>query len=351
MSKTKIVCPKCGAEFAIPETTHVAVGVVIGADSNLGTIHPTVVGQSKPNRKDMKAEAKIEALRKAGVNVDNLFSMKGATGQEIVARLTNGQLTVVPDDDPIFASILGGGTVRNPQLFRRWVMAQVFHMLADGNFLQALQNKGYAYQWKMIVEELLAQSKMETRGDAENFAQRNLYFNKERVYLIAMDYIEKLRDHIRVMPKKRCKRVPYIRLKGQNIFVEDVPAKVTQPLLNLALKIKASKNATELYVNTVSFYALVKKTWVSYTIPMANEFKDAYKGAGAYFTMRNLILFHSAKFRSDAGRFLSQSASLTKLDEKANLYSDEGWRLFGVMKQLIKDNGININRKIAEWRK
>lgn len=126
MSKTKIVCPNCGAEFAIPATTHVALGVVLGADSNLGTIHPEVVGQSSDFRcadthcntrqpitstsRNMKAEAKIEALRAAGVNVENLFSMKGANGQETIARLVNGNLEIVKDDDPIFAAILNGGT-------------------------------------------------------------------------------------------------------------------------------------------------------------------------------------------------------------------------------------------------
>ena len=38
-NKTKVVCPQCGAEFAIPETTGIGIGVVIGADSNLGTIY------------------------------------------------------------------------------------------------------------------------------------------------------------------------------------------------------------------------------------------------------------------------------------------------------------------------
>lgn len=349
MSKTKAVCPKCGTKFEIPETTKVSVGVVIGADCNSVTIRPTVEGQAK-TRKEMKAEAKIEALRKAGVNVDNLFSMKGAAGQEIIARLNDGQLTVVPDDDPIFASILGGGTVRNPQLFRRWVMAQVFHMLSGGNFTEALQDKGYNYQWKMLVEELATQAKLEYKGDTENFAQRNLYFNKDRVYLIAVDYIEKLRKHTQLMPRKHCKRVPYIRLKYQNIFVDDIPTKVIQPLMSAAFKIKAAKNAEDLHVYTAAFHDLVKKTWNDYDIPMASEFKDSYKGAGAYFTMRNLILFHGAKFRTAAGNFASESMSIAILEEKAHLYKNEGWRLFGVMKQLIKDNGIDIHRKIAQWR-
>ena len=299
----------------------------------------------------MKAEAKIEALRAAGVNVENLFSMKGASGQETIARLVNGNLEIVKDDDPIFAAILNGGTVPNSQLFRRWVMAQVFHMLATGNFTWALQKKGYTYQWKMMLDEMEAQAKMWLRSDFENFAQRNRYFNKKCIITIAADYIDRLCDHIRNLPRKLCKGIPYIRLKGKNIFIEDIMAKVIQPLELIKFRMDNSNDPVELYKQLVNFFNLVKNTWLAYDIPMAAAFKDSYKGAGAYFTMRNLILFHGAKFRADNGHFLSQKQSLAVLESKAEEYKTEGWRLFGVMKKLIEDNHISISRKIAEWHK
>lgn len=39
-STTKVTCPKCGTEFKIADKTSVAIGIVIGKDSNLGEIHP-----------------------------------------------------------------------------------------------------------------------------------------------------------------------------------------------------------------------------------------------------------------------------------------------------------------------
>ena len=361
MSKTKVVCPQCGAEFAIPGTTHLSVGIAIGADSNLGVIHPPVVGQITPTRredrfsnnltpKQMKAEAKIEALRKAGINVNNLFSMKGADGTETIARLDNGNLTIVPDNDPIFTAIMNGGTVNNPRLFRRWVMAQVFHMLATNDFIGSLQKKGYAYQWKMLVEELRVQAKL-CNSDPENFKERNRFFNKKRVVEIAMDYINKLSAHIANLPEKHCKGVPYVRLKGGNYFVTDIANKVMKKLLVSVDKIRNASNPQELYWATTWFWLDIKKLWLNRNIQMASDFKDSYKGAGAYYTMKNMILFHGCKFRAPNGRFLSQAKSMEHLDEKAEEYSQEGWRLFGVMKKLLKDNNINIQKKIAEWRK
>lgn len=363
MSKTKIVCPQCGAEFAIPETTHVAVGIAIGADSNLGVIHPTVVGEcidtncthripnnSTSNPKSMKAEAKLEALRKAGVNVDNLFSMKGATGQEILARMEGGQLTVVPDDDPIFAAIITGGTVNNPKLFRRWVMAQVFHMLATGDFIHALQRKGYDYQWKMLIEELRVQVKL-FNNDPENFADRNRFFDRDRVVKIASDYLDKLENHVNKMPRKRCKGVPYVTLKGKHIFVSDLASKVYRPLRRRIFDIQNAKDPMALHQATLMFYNAIRNIWLAWDTQMSADFKDSYKGAGAFFTMKNMILFHGCKFRTANGRFTTQGNSLQMLNAQAEEYATEGWRLFGVMKKLIRDNGIIINQKIAEWRK
>lgn len=361
MSKTKITCPKCGAELTVPENSHASVGFVLGNCAQLGVALQSFAGecynvcchdrQPIPSSKNMKAEEKIEALRKAGVNVDNLFSVKGAVGQATIVRLENGQLSVVPDDDPVFNAILNGDTVSNPRLFRRWVMAQMFHMLATGNFIQALQRKGYPYQWKMLAEELEAQMKMWTRGDYESYTERNRYFNQGRIVDIAQDYIVNLNEHLKTLKPKHCKGIPYIRLKGKNIFCVDVQPKVIAPLKLAVARLASAKTPVELYNRFMDFYKLAKKTWLDYNTTMASEFKDAYKGAGAYFTMKNMILFHGAKFRAANGRFLSQKQSLAVLEEKAEEYKTEGWRLFGVMKQLITDSGIDIEKKIAEWRK
>ena len=49
VNKTKVECPKCGAEFAIPAHETVAIGIVIGQDSNLGTVHPPLAeNEPKP---------------------------------------------------------------------------------------------------------------------------------------------------------------------------------------------------------------------------------------------------------------------------------------------------------------
>ena len=86
--------------------------------------------------------------------------------------------------------------------------------------------------------------------------------------------------------------------------------------------------------------------------PQSKAWMDAYKGAGAFFTMQNLIRFHGCTAVNDRGRRLDKYQSLTFLSAKAEEYKNgEGWRLLAVLKKMLADNNINIKKKMAAWRK
>lgn len=308
----------------------------------------------------MKASEKLAALKAAGINVSNLFSMAGVTGEETIARVEDGKLTIVPDDDPIFTAIMGNGTIPNNRLFRRWVMAQVFHMMTyksggkwgpDG-FIPALNAKGFKYSWRMVVEEFRVQAKLE-KNDPENFAERNRWFNKRTAQKMCDSYLQELHNHIEKLKAnrlKRCKGVPYIRLRGRDVFISDIYKKVLKPLHQASASINKAQNATALYNGVAAFFREMQRCWCEHDITISTAFKDAYKGAGAYFTMKNLILFHKASFKNGCIK-LGQKKSMALLENKADEYQNEGWRLFGVMKQFIEDNNINIIKKMREWKK
>ena len=182
MKETKVICPVCGTEIAISEREHaVKNAVVIGKDSNLGTVVLPVAkeGQApstapistKAGGLPNKAEDRLEALKKAGIDTSNLFAMRGASGEGMLVRLINGVPQMVEDSDPIYRAIIAAGTIPDRRLFRRWVMSQMFHMLtykgyhADG-YTAALHAKGYEYQWSMLIEELRVQMKL-VKNDTE----------------------------------------------------------------------------------------------------------------------------------------------------------------------------------------
>lgn len=357
-NETKVLCPECGAELAIAEKTVTTVATVIGKDAGIGIVYAEVVGKdAQPQKKLPKtAKERIEALREAGIDVSHLFAMSGANGGECVASNKDGKIVILNDDDPLFEYILTQGTVPNPRLFRRWVMSQMFHMMSTKDYrtkqllsvTDMIHRKGYEYQWKMLLDELYAQMKMEGR-DVENFRDRNRWFNKNVVIAMAKHYIAQLKERIEALNVRKCKGIPYKRIAGQNIFESDLYSKIYRPLDFAIYGIQRAKNAEQLYKATADFNRLrIKMMWDT---PQCKEWVDAYKGAGAFFTMQNLIRFHNCILLDDNNERLNKSISLSFLSIKADMYKDEGWRLLALLKKMLNDNNIDINKKMKEWRK
>lgn len=323
---------------------------------NINVVVDGALRPAEAGRVLSKAELRIAALRAAGVDTSMYFPM----GSDKVVKIEGGAAVPVDMGDDVEKEIAEGGYVNHYKLFRRWVLSQVFHMLRDmeqsgRSFNEELQRKGYEYQWRMLERELTAQAKMHRHGDTQNFEARNRWFNRTTAAEMAADYITSLKRFIdgrltwrttrkgRTVYKHRCKGVPYVRLSGRNVFVADLQRKVYAPLHDAVRDIERAASPSELLAAVQKFNAMRKG--LAYGTKQSASFIDAYKGSGAYFTMRNLILFHGARFHGA----VSESSSLDYLEQKAEEYSTEGWRLFGVMKQLIADSGISVSGKLASF--
>ena len=310
-----------------------------------------------------KAQMRMEALRAAGVDVSSYYTL----GADKIVKIENGEAVPVELDDVIVDAvgkrIVEGGYVNNWKLFRRWVTAQIFGMLRDMksdkmSFNELLQRKGYEYQWRMLENEFHAQAKMQENGDTENLSRRERFFNGRTFSYMVEDYIDKLRAYINdnlvfskdknevntKEYKHKCKGVPYIRLNNKDIFVSDLVKKVYAPLYVIARDGFDAENKRDLY-NLVKKFNKIRKH-LAWETKQSDTFISAYKGAGSYFAMRNLIMFSDARF---AGK--SEAASLRKIDTDAAKYGadEEGWRMLGVLKQLIKDSNISVDGKLCVW--
>ena len=317
--------------------------------------------------KKTKAQMRLEALKAAGVDVSKYFPL----GDDQLIKIENGAAVQVDMDDAtideVGKKIVEGGYVNNWKLFRRWVMSQMFHMLRDmerdgKSFNEVLQRKGYEYQWRMLEDELYAQVKMSEHGDLDNVGSRNRWFNGDVASDMATDYISKLRSYVdnnliwnvkkdkdgneKKAYKHTCKGNPYVRLQNKDIFVADLERKVYTPLRDLANEMAAVPTYKQLYDAVHKFNK--KRKHLEWGTKQADAFIGAYKGSGAYYTMRNLIMFHGARFLK-GGRKMSEAASLKELESKAKSYDAQGWRMLGVLKQLIKESNIDIQGKINEW--
>lgn len=319
--------------------------------------------------KKTKAQMRLEALKAAGVDVSKYFPL----GDDQLIKIENGAAVPVDMDDAtidaVGKQIVEGGYVSNWKLFRRWVMSQMFHMLRQMEtdkltFNEVLQRKGYEYQWRMLENELYAQVKMSEHGDLDNVGARNRWFNGDVASDMATDYISKLRKYVddnliysvkkdkdgneKKAYKHTCKGNPYVRLQNKDIFVSDLEKKVYTPLREIANEMAAVPTYKQLYDAVHKFNK--NRKHLAWDTKQADAFINAYKGSGAYYTMRNLIMFHGARFLK-GGRKMSEANSLKELESKAKLYDEEGWRMLGVLKQLIKESGIDIQGKMDEWKK
>lgn len=286
-----------------------------------------------------KAQAKLEALKTAGFNVDNLFAMTSISGAGFIARFEDGKLEAIADNDPIFNSIMNGGVIPDPNLYRRWVMAQTFHMLAEGNWTDALRRRGYEYSWKMMIDELRTQCKF-SHKDVENFKMRHIWFNQDVAIAMCQDYFRKLTEYIDALKTRKYQGEPYKRIKGYDYFVNDIDDKIFAPLRVLLRAVAKAKSPLALHLAMVEFNS--SRISLRNETPMCAEWVDAYKGCGAYYTLQNLIRFHGMKLHTE-----------NSLEDLAMLFSDkgEGYKLLGVLKNELELNGIDVKAKISEWRK
>lgn len=304
----------------------------------------------------MNKNARMEALKKAGVNTDKYFTVdldNGTTIHLIIDENGNPQVVNKPvNDDPILEEIIEDGYVRNTKLHRRWVMAQMFHMLNyvsyDGQYrgytdcLNRLY--GYDYSLKMMLEEVRVLSKLEAR-DRESFEERSHFFTKTVVVMVVDDYLRKLKQYIEKLPNHKCKGVPYKKVKGVNIFNDDLDKKLYAPVRNYIVRLRCARNYDEMYDILSAFMKNVIK--LPYETQKCKAWVEAFKGEGAYYTLKNLVMFHNCTITSaeDIDYGVNSMAYLrTRLDA----YRGEGYRMFALMNKVIADNGINTKTHIRE---
>ena len=301
---------------------------------------------------------RMEKLNGMGINTGKYFSVDLPNGLKPGAKIAliineNGEPVVVPENNPIANQIIADGYVRNTKLHRRFVMAQMFEMLnyqswngKESGYNACLKNRySYDYTFKMMLEEVKVLSKLEGR-DKESFMERSHFFTKEVVVAVMNDYMEKLKQHVESLPNHNCKGVPYKKIKGTNIFNADLCKKVYQPLYSDLSYVKYATNYASIYRYLKKFVdKMVKLPW---NTPKSKAWVDAFKGEGAYYTLKNLVMFHNCGIKVDKFDFRFGVNAMAVLKCKLDEYKGEGWRMFALMKKVIADNNFDFQKRMQE---
>ena len=254
-------------------------------------------------------------------------------------------------EDTIANQIIEDGYVRNTKLHRRFVMAQMFQGLNyksyDGRktgYNEWVKRHGLAYSFDMMLEEIRVLGKLEER-DRDTFVERAHFFTKDVIAKTMSDYVDELMKHVEALPSKNCKGVPYKRVKSQNIFVVDLDKKVYAPLRYDINRIKYASNYNEIYKIVRNFMS--KMVALPYSTSKSKAWIDAYKGEGAFYTLKNLVMFHGCGIKVD-GKMVYGAAAVSVLNKRLNEYKGEGWRMFALMKKVISDNNFDFKKRMAE---
>lgn len=300
----------------------------------------------------MNKNERIAKLNKAGINTSKYFTVDLDNGTKIHLIVDeNGNCKQVKND-PIASQIIEDGYVRNTRLHRRFVCAHMFHMLnyvsydgKESGFNACLRNYyGYHYTLTMMLEEVRVLSKLEVK-DHESFDERSHFFTKEVVISVFEDYINKLKEYVNNLPDHKCKGVPYKRIKGENIFNTDLDKKLYAPLRRKLDYVRYADSYSFIYRYMKEFMENMIK--LPFSTPKSKVWIDAYKGEGAYYTLKNLIMFHNCAIEYQYEIF-RREAAMQELKYKLDNYQGEGWRMFAFMKKVIADNNFDFNKKIKE---
>jgi hypothetical protein len=293
---------------------------------------------------------RMNKLNAMGVNTSKYFTVPLENGGSVTIIIDeNGNPVKVEDN--IANQIIEDGYVRNTKLHRRFVMAQMFQGLnyvswnkVDKGYNEWLKRFSIKYEFDMMLEEIRVLGKLEER-DRDTFVERSHFFTKNVILKTMEDYVAELMKHIDTLPSKNCKGVPYKRVKSTNIFVADLDKKVYAPLRNEIFRIKYASNYNEIYKIVKNF--MNKMVALPYTAPKSKAWIDAYKGEGAFYTLKNLVMFHDCGIEVN-GRMVYATGAMNVLNKKLEEYKGEGWRMFALMKKVIKDNKFDFKARMAE---
>ncbi len=348
---TKVICQNCGAEIVIPNHEHSVAGVAIGKDSGLGTVVlPTVDGTCGCN----------------GNPVEQLASLTGGNAE---------MLRTIAD---LIGKIEESGYLDVDGIVRRWIPSQCLEMFyAKGGFHKVLQDRGYDYSWKVLMDELRKQVKLYMKKDTEGYAERNRWYNRQVAAEMAKDYISNLHAFVGTLKVRSHKGRMYKKLQcafmndGKGVHVDEF-AVLYKKLDDACNRIKSAKtpatldDAVSCFNNLRMAIKFTPRNW-----QMSGAFINAYKAAGSYYTIKDLIMFEGCLMQIDKNgttdipsfcairhgntrHFVEKEESLAALENKAAEIvkagsATDGYMMLGLLRDFLQYNKFDLKVTKAKW--
>lgn len=254
--------------------------------------------------------------------------------------------------DPVEESIRNDGYIENNHLYRRWVMAQMLRHFRNEKDPAAfdhyfISGKPYKYAWETTLNEMKAMKHL--RG--EELIKRERFFNLEVVKEMAKEYHEQLRRCVAKLPKKWTlkngkwsyySKIPY----GKEIKRSPWDKEFWTSIKEAVNKINEANTYWQMQKAVENFMATCP---MHLKMPKPNAWKNAFKGAGAYYTMDNMIKFHHCHWMLKSRYLmLPLSASLAELEKAVEETKGEYYRLYAMMCDFVAYNHFDFDQRMKE---
>ena len=332
----------------------------------------------------MTKNDRMNAMNNAGINTENFFDVNvkniplGANVQILVdGKPYNVNNAGTPIDmaqyNEITNEIEEASYIKNAKLFRRWIMAQTMRMMYQPSWNWKtgeneygwdafLRNRySYMYQFDMLIKEMRVLGKLQRR-DEEAFRERINFFNKNVVIATCKHYIKKLHSYLNKQSTKKCKGKPYYVVYNpykNYVYCSDVYTDLIYPLEEAIRKIEFCENYFDVTYYLTEFTNQMVK--LPFETPKCPEWKDAFKGAGGYYSLKNGGMFHDFDLENvlnEESHFTNHSATksekvnrnlgilTTKLLEWGG--TQEVWRFNKMLKEYCDRTNFNLQLSIMQ---
>ena len=331
----KFVCGNCGSETVVNEPTF--NGVVSSNNSTMKTVNlnPDVVKHNNKENKMTKLDERMLKLKEAGLDVSKF-------GKQFGAMDSNTMLTLCFEDDPIAEEIIENGYVRNTKLHRRYIMAMTMRLLGNNNKWTERVRLwyGFDYQFTMMLEELRILAILE-KEDKETFVERAHFFTRDVVVATCENYLKQFIKYVK--RAKMCenrKYGKYKRIFGKYYQINDIP-NLYNYIKDEICGVMRANTVTELYEALKKFMNSDAYHKLPWDYDKSQIWLDAFKGAGSYYTLKNMIMYHNCVIFDETNKPMTQSQSMAHLEKVLDEYKGQYWRMLALLKKVISDNNFS----------
>lgn len=283
---------------------------------------------------------RMETLKNNGVDTSKYFTL---LVNENIPAGTKINIEINKVNTPVAQQIIEDGYVNNTKLHRRFVAAHYMRMLESplGWHRYLNWHYDYMYQFDMMLEEVRVLSKLQDK-DRETFNERSGFFTRPVVFKVLEDYLDDLRKYLKGLPVKCCRGKAYVCVNNYgNVFLDDLQCKVIGPIEAMITICKKTFTYKDLHEVLKMFKRIMVK--LPYRTHKSKTWIDAFQKAGAYYTLKNLIMFHDVKLYF-GGSIYDQHKSMQIIQSLIKNY--EGYQFNALLKATIKANNFNFKKSI-----